>query len=611
MAFFGSAMTTLHASSHPLLNPFNLLSHADVHIVSEDGVTFATNKLLLSTASMTLKVILLEASAEDVMPVIKMECHSSAVQACLDFLATGLLPDGAMNHLELVEALWALGIDLSCLDMDRIVQTEPYCMDFSAEKVEIVVKVPETKGNVDEDFEWPNYFDGSVTKVPPEEQEVDEVSDNNDVTGEDFEADFEAVPSPSPEEEEPKPQKRRVGRPKNADLKPKKIRRTFKAVKLEQPDPDVPLRRSGRATAGVNASKCSILLERLPDDPEQWHELLEKAKDPLAALPPPLPKKPRQKQVKKELGESGEDSQDSADNDPDFEVNGDHLSYDADGDTKFATKAKHKKRDRACFGMAKEDWEAMIFRKRAKQRRFCKKKWTKQQWAERQERIARGDIPSDEEEVKEVNNDEICRIIWMSRLKGQNMVYCCEYPKSRAMKRSQRGPRPIKFVTEGERDETKKFQCDQCLFGTDQITPFKEHMHKHTVADKPEEQYICTLCKITFPSHDAKNKHIKNGHDGLKSMKCRYCDMTFYAKTDRKKRRQHEWEVHRYRERQCGECGKVFKHRDSVAKHRTQMGIMHDGKCAHPGCSEVFGTGMYEDYQKHIKEAHNDIWLYR
>ena len=80
---------TLHTDAHPLLDPFNLLSHRDTHITTVDGATFSVSRVLLAAASPALGQMMAEAS-QDTSSVegvthIHMECHSAVVQVRHDW----------------------------------------------------------------------------------------------------------------------------------------------------------------------------------------------------------------------------------------------------------------------------------------------------------------------------------------------------------------------------------------------------------------------------------------------------------------------------------------------------------------------------------------------
>ena len=73
-----------------------------------------------------------------------------------------------------------------------------------------------------------------------------------------------------------------------------------------------------------------------------------------------------------------------------------------------------------------------------------------------------------------------------------------------------RGPRSMRSFHNFVRDESKKFQCEKCEYGTDFKSNLTLHLLRH---DRPShEKYFCLLCRSGFGTQKELRDHKENTH---------------------------------------------------------------------------------------------------
>ena len=198
------------------------------------------------------------------------------------------------------------------------------------------------------------------------------------------------------------------------------------------------------------------------------------------------------------------------------------------------------------------------------------------------------------------------------RRKGVNYTYF--YPKD-----FEDGSRPKKVVgqrcakeyTEGTRDESKEFQCDICLFGSNSSEQMQQHeiFHRKGV----EGAYYCWECEESFVRPIERQEHLKAAHGNTVNRKrsrktnCQYCPKKFSPR-DPEGLAQHEEEHQTPENQNCFQCGEKFQMgRSSAKKHFEKVGQFHaTKKCLQ--CDYILTS--YQDHQGHVMTNHGGNFKY-
>lgn len=115
--------------------------------------------------------------------------------------------------------------------------------------------------------------------------------------------------------------------------------------------------------------------------------------------------------------------------------------------------------------------------------------------------------------------------------------------------------------------ETKKFPCPipDCNKSYNSEAFLSDHMNAHTGL-KP---YVCNTCKRTYSTVASLSHHKSTC---CKDVKCQLCNKKFSSKTALS---DHEQSQHGHKHLVC-ECGKVFKWRTNLIRHKKKECILRD-----------------------------------
>jgi hypothetical protein len=165
------------------------------------------------------------------------------------------------------------------------------------------------------------------------------------------------------------------------------------------------------------------------------------------------------------------------------------------------------------------------------------------------------------------------------------------------------------FIYEGERDTSKEFQCDQCLFGTVSRKMIANHrlLHKYNIEDQVT---ICRVCEQIFPTKELFDQHFRNEHRDAFSV-CPICGKKYTAKY-RASFEAHVRDHENYEA--CVACGYRPKNgnskkttvRKAILNHMEWKGPNHNGQCVQ--CKESFSK--WDDHEKHVNTVHGGVWKY-
>ena len=142
-------------------------------------------------------------------------------------------------------------------------------------------------------------------------------------------------------------------------------------------------------------------------------------------------------------------------------------------------------------------------------------------------------------------------------------------------------------------DGGKKYLCDMCDFKAVRKALLREHIQvKHTI----QELIPCHICAKGFSSKKSVQTHILNAHsDG--SFTCEYCSAEFKANLYL---RQHLKKMHMERKFCCDSCGKKFVFQAELDRHFIQVHTdIRNFACSE--CEMKFST---EKKLKHHEDVH-------
>lgn len=122
---------------------------------------------------------------------------------------------------------------------------------------------------------------------------------------------------------------------------------------------------------------------------------------------------------------------------------------------------------------------------------------------------------------------------------------------------------------------------------------------------KGQSQFKCWFCHQLFPSIKSRSKHRVRHHEV--AVICPLCNKA-YMKDRSTTFKKHMYLHEKGREtfHECIACGHRAKDVTTLKAHCQRMGKYHDNQCAH--CHERVWS--YDAYKEHIKEEHDDMWLY-
>ena len=82
------------------------------------------------------------------------------------------------------------------------------------------------------------------------------------------------------------------------------------------------------------------------------------------------------------------------------------------------------------------------------------------------------------------------------------------------------------------------------------------------------KDYVCEKCNQRFRDSSNLKAHIRRVHEGEKNLVCTYCGKLFF---DNHGLKVHVEKVHEFpnlREHNCDECGKAYKSKEHLKKHK-------------------------------------------
>lgn len=168
-----------------------------------------------------------------------------------------------------------------------------------------------------------------------------------------------------------------------------------------------------------------------------------------------------------------------------------------------------------------------------------------------------------------------------------------------------------------------KYQCRRCVRGFNELYDYRQHFLRHDLgAEDYDKAFTCLRC---YKFHSASKKEVlDHGKDGCDIKRheddkssilyhCIYCpeggtDLETSIEWLQHLKRFHPNEEARlFREHQCKSCGKGWKGDYLLEKHRKLEGPFHRDECNTCGLP----VKSWDDHQKHIKEKHDNVWVYK
>ena len=196
---------------------------------------------------------------------------------------------------------------------------------------------------------------------------------------------------------------------------------------------------------------------------------------------------------------------------------------------------------------------------------------------ERKKKASEADIDWEPEKLKNARlfNKELSK-------KDLEMLKTFELPKSlESYKRKPNNLKNLKNrIEESKNDETKPFQCSQCLLRVSHEIYLKSHIIKHHFEHLP-----CTFCHNAYHLEDVEEfkKHMFI-HINL-SKNAEKIDSFLKG---------------------CIQCGKDGR-KDAMSLHFKQLGPLHNDECSQ--CSKKMGS--FREYQNHVNDQHYGVWKYK
>ena len=100
------------------------------------------------------------------------------------------------------------------------------------------------------------------------------------------------------------------------------------------------------------------------------------------------------------------------------------------------------------------------------------------------------------------------------------------------------------------------------------------NLHVQAIHEKKNKKYSCEICQKSFMSTVAKNYHNDVCHsDSSIELKCEICGVVLgHSNSFKRHMMKHETEPKEY---QCYECGKLFRRKDTLKKHKVMVHKLH------------------------------------
>lgn len=144
--------------------------------------------------------------------------------------------------------------------------------------------------------------------------------------------------------------------------------------------------------------------------------------------------------------------------------------------------------------------------------------------------------------------------------------------------------RPPKRVRGVEtQDMPGQFPCQLCdkVFG--RLRYLRVHYKHHTT----ERLYLCSVCSKTFKTKGNLEQHLKI-HQEREPYKCPECDFESKVNIAIHKHRQ----IHNSGSQICDVCGKGYKDKSTLTKHKRVHDSTRPFACSYPGCTWRFRTEL-------------------
>ena len=228
--------------------------------------------------------------------------------------------------------------------------------------------------------------------------------------------------------------------------------------------------------------------------------------------------------------------------------------------------------------------------------------------------------------IKEEDDEYIASPIPMKKRKKIKLGNTAESMKTKRARQGKSKDDPktfFYFPNDLERDFDLKYQCRRCVRGFNELYDYRQHYMRHEHGKEDRSKAFCCLRCYQFFSSNKKEviEHGKDGcnvkrHEDDKSAIQYYCVFCPEGGTDHDtsiewlqhlKRHHPTEEARLFREHQCGACGKGWKGDYLLEKHRKLEGPYHREECNTCGLP----VASWEDHQKHIKEKHDNKWVFK
>ena len=137
------------------------------------------------------------------------------------------------------------------------------------------------------------------------------------------------------------------------------------------------------------------------------------------------------------------------------------------------------------------------------------------------------------------------------------------------------------------------FKCDQC----EKEYSYKSELRNHEKSHSSKPQFKCTICNEMFQTSGKRMAHFNNAHR-KKTIKCLQCPRLF---TTIGKRNNHMKFVHVLKSIKCEKCDKIFKMKRYLEQH---VRTIHEG--IKYNCTMCpYKTSQKGNLNSHINASHN------
>ena len=555
----------------PYVDTDVLRLYPDLQIATSDGFRMEVNRAVLSTAFPKVGSVLSTFSDDQDLGgnLLLLDVRKSHLQVALDFSVSGHVPFGL--RAEVKESFSYMGVELDKLDWEVEEGPPP------AQGLNFMVDV--------RNIQRPHYY------YPRGKEEVENLpeaatNDHQSLSAEDF-GDIDLSPPPMEDEEE--------------------------GESLIDPDVKVPDK------AAVVRLQEKVTKKAVKTGRQKRSERPPRSPSPPRPRRPPspiqIPDEARRSSRKREVTKRMYAEDDVTEQVSEPEGGGDDDSED-EGDEDF----DYYEENRPDEDEEEEEMEEGGGKRSRVSKVPLKRRFALVNWMERQKRIAKGedpDVPEDQFITKKAGLKE--RREYVKELRKRRKAERGEAKEGEAegevekvekdpkpAKQPRKGPKPVVFDTEGERDESKKYQCDLCVYSINSKQGFITHMKRHRAED-PMHKFFCVICDRGFANQEELKRHRKEDHPD--KLVCPHCAKEYCA----------SWKIHfddhvRFHEDEsintCAECGAKHKSRNAAKVHREAFGPLHEGRCAYDGCqSGAFST--WSQHQDHVAVAHGGEWRFR